>query len=96
MGVRDEHDIHGRKVAQVETGLAEPLQNEKPTCEVGIYDDVHSSHLEEKAGVSNESDAQLAALNELRFMGASGARRDGRMANEAGEAAGSFAKGRIL
>jgi len=93
VGVRDEHDVHRRKLAQVQPRLAEALQDEKPTCEVGIDDDVHSPHLEEEAGVSDEGHAELAGLDELWFMGASGARGDGGMPYQTGELACSLAEG---
>src|SRR5277367_5657883 len=92
VGVRDEHDVHRRKLAQVQPRLAEALQDEKPACEVGIDDDVHPPHLEEEAGMANEGDAELAGLDELWFMGASGTGRNGGMADEAGKTAGSLAK----
>ena len=94
--MRNEHDIHRREVAQVQAGLAQSLQNEQPARKVRVDDDIHSSHLEEEAGMADEGDAQLAAFNELRLVRASGTRCDGGMTDEAGKAAGSLAKCRIF
>ena len=90
--VRYQHNIHGRQVAQVQSGLAQAFENEEPAREVGIDDDVLSADLEKKAGVPDEGDAQLAVRNQLRFVSLPGAGCDRGMSHQARERAGSLAQ----
>ena len=46
--------------------------------------------------MADEGDAELAALDELRLVGASGAGGDGGMADETGEAASALAESLIF
>src|SRR5271155_1566214 len=94
--VRYQDDIHRRQIAQVYSGLAQALQDEEPTREIGIDDYVLSANLEEKAGVSDESYAKLAVRNQLRFVGLAGARRHYGMSHQARELAGTLAQSGIF
>lgn len=57
VSMRDQHHVHGRKIAQVKTGLAQTLQDKQPAGEVGINDDIHPTHLEKKAGMPDKGNA---------------------------------------
>lgn len=64
MGMRDEHDIHRRQVAQMESRMAEALQHKEPAREVRIDYNVHSADLQKEAGVADECQAKLSIGNE--------------------------------
>ena len=90
--VRDQDNIHGRQVAQIQSRLTQALENEQPAREVGIDDDVLSPNLEEEAGVSDEGNAQLPVRNQFRFVGLAGAGCDRGVPHQARELAGSLAQ----
>ena len=90
--VRYEDEVHGRQVVQVQSRLAQALQNEQPAREVGVDDDVLSANLQKEAGVSDEGDAEFAVRNQFGFVGLAGARGDRGMPHQARELTGSLAQ----
>jgi len=89
VGVRDEHDIHRRKIAQAQPGPTKSFQNEKPAGKVGIDNYVHPADLQEEAGVADKRDTQIAICNQLRLMGLAGARGDSRVSHQSGKLSSS-------
>jgi len=75
--VRNQHRVDCRQLSQLQSGTAQPLEDENPTREVGIDQDVLAPDLKEEAGVSDEGYAQLAATGEYRLAGDAGAGRQG-------------------
>ena len=75
--VRDQNQIDSRKIANSYSWFAQPLQHKQPARKIGIDDDVLSANLQEKAGVPNESHAQFAIGDQLRFMSLAGPRGNG-------------------
>ena len=64
--VRNQHRVNRRQLPQLQSGTAQPLENENPTREVGVNQDVLAPDLEEEAGMSDEGYAQLATTGEYR------------------------------
>src|ERR1039457_4710920 len=81
--VRNQHDIHWRQFAQIQSRLTQTLQNEKPAREVGIDDDVLSANLQKKTGVPDKGHAELAIRSQGCLMGLARTRRDHGMAHQA-------------
>ena len=61
VGMGDQHGINGRQIAQPHSRSAQPFQDENPACEVRINENVLAADLQEKAGMPNESEAELVA-----------------------------------
>ena len=76
----------------MQAGLAKALQNKKPAGKVGVDGDVHTAHLEEKAGMADEGHTHVAIRDQLRLVGFAGAGRDCGMPHQARELTGSLAK----
>jgi hypothetical protein len=55
VGMRNQHQVDGRKVAQLYSGLSQTLQHKQPAGKIGIDDDVLSTDLDEEAGMAYES-----------------------------------------
>ena len=91
VGVRDEDDVHGRKVAETQAGLAKTFEDKEPAGEVGVDDDVAASDLEEEAGMSNEGDAEFSVRDQPGLVGFSRARGDDGVTDKAGKLAGTLA-----
>jgi len=96
VGVGDQDYIHGGQIAQFESGTAKAFQDKEPAREVGVDNDVMLANLKEKAGVSDEGDAEFAIRDEFSLMGLTGEGGDCRVAHQAGELAGTLAESRIL
>src|SRR5882724_2712053 len=82
VGVSDQHIIDGRQVFDAVARNEQPLQYEQPLREIGIDDDILSADLQEKSGVSNESDGEVFAVDQHRFAGLAGAASPRRMADQ--------------
>src|SRR5438552_15977759 len=59
VGMGNQYQIDGWKVAQTDTGLAQTVEHEQPACKIGIDDHVRTTHLYEKAGVYDESETHV-------------------------------------
>ena len=68
MGMRDQHQVDGRKVSELHSRLAQTLQHKQPAREIGIDDDVLAAHLDEKAGVPNKRQAQISVADQFGFV----------------------------
>ena len=55
VGMRDQHQVDRRKVAQSHSRLPQPFQHKQPARKIGIDNDVLAADLDEKAGVADES-----------------------------------------
>jgi hypothetical protein len=88
VGVRDQHSIDGWQVAQPQPWLPQAFQHEDPAGEVGVNQNVLARNLEEKAGMSDEGDAQLTAIRQHRLARNSNARSHGRVAHQGAKVAG--------
>ena len=60
VGVRNQHQVDGRKIGDAQAGTAQALQHEQPAREVGIDDDALAANLHEEAGVADEGDAEFS------------------------------------
>ena len=67
MSMGDQNGVDGRQIAQAQSGTAKALEDENPLREIGIDDEILATHLDEKTGVSNESDAKLLASSHDRL-----------------------------
>ena len=95
VGVRNEHQIHGRKIANSNPGLPEALEHKQPAGEIGIDDNILSPYLQEEAGVTDKGDAHLPTRNQNRFMRLPSAGSNRRMANQSSKLPGTPAQGGI-
>ena len=64
MRVRNENRVNWGKVCDAQTRTTKTLQHEQPAGKVGIDEDVFSADLQEEAGMSDESDAELTVCRE--------------------------------
>ena len=92
VGMGNQYQIDGWKVAQTDTGLAQTFEHEQPACKIGIDDHVLTTDLHEKAGVSDEGHAQFAVCYELWLMGFASSGSDRRMAYQTPKLARSLAQ----
>jgi len=83
MRMRNQDYVDGRQIAHVESGLPDSFQKKEPAREVGVNDHALSADLEEKAGVTDKRDAQLAVVHQLRLVSSSCARRHRGMSHQA-------------
>lgn len=92
VGMRDQHQIHRRKVADLDPRLPQPFEHKKPVGKIGINHYVLATDLQEKSGVSDESDSHLAIRNQDRFVGLTNPGGNCRMTDQASELAGATAQ----
>ncbi len=62
MGMSDENEVDGGKVVVVQPGVAEAPNDKKPVGPVGIDKNVAMGSLNQKGGVANPRDANLACF----------------------------------
>ncbi len=91
VGVGHEHDIDGGQVVQLQSGLAQALENEEPSGEVGVDHNVHPTHLQKKAGMPDEGNAQFAIRDQKRLVGLARAGSDRGMPYQTGKLTCAFA-----
>src|SRR6185312_6485934 len=87
----DEHEIDWRQVPESNSRLSQSLQHKKPAREIGIDQDILATHLQEKAGVSNESHTHLAIGYQDRLVRLSNSRCHCRAPYQASELPGALA-----
>ena len=92
MGMRNQHRIDRRQIAQPQPRPAQSLQNENPAREVGVDKNVLAANLEEETGMSDESNAELFARGQDRLTRLPGARRQRRAAHQRAELPGLTSK----
>ena len=91
-----QHQVDGRKIADLDTWFAQALQQKQPACEVRIDEDILSAHLQKKTRVPNEGQAEISVGNEFWLTRLSRAGSHRRVTHQSRELAGAFAKRRIL
>lgn len=96
MRVSDEDNVDRREIAQLNSGLAQPLENKKPARKIGIDDNIFAADLEKEAGVADESDAHLSVGHELWAVSFAGERTDGGMAHQTAKGACTLTQSRIF
>ncbi len=96
MRMRDQYDIDRGKVAQPHSRLAQPLQHEQPARKIRVDQHILPAHLQKKAGVANEGDAEFAVAHELGFVALTNTRGDGGVPYQASELLRALAQYRIL
>ena|SRR5258707_385784 len=96
MRMSDEHQIDGRKIIDSDPRPPQSFQDKQPAREVWINHDVFSADLQEKSGMANESDTQLAIGNKFGLMRFANARGDGGMPYELPKLLGALAQSRIF
>ena len=62
MGMRDENEVDGGKMVVGESGVAEAANDKKPVGPVGIDKNVAMGSLNQKGGVADPGDADLACF----------------------------------
>ena len=90
VSVRDQHQVNRRKVANLHARLAQSLQQEKPTREIWINQNVLAAHLDKETRMPDECQAQIAVRYKLWFTSFTRARSHHGVADQSGELAGSF------
>src|SRR6266849_8054052 len=85
VGMSDQNQINRRQVAHLQSWLPQALQDEQPTREVGIDDDILPADLEKKTRMADESYTHLAVGHQFRLMGTAGSRSDHGAAHQATE-----------
>ena len=90
--MRDQYQIHRRKIINFDAGLPQALEHEQPPGEIGINDNIFASHLEKKAGMTDKGHAHLAIGHQYWPMRFAGRGRHGRVANQASELPGTLAQ----
>ena len=68
VGVRDEHEVDGRKVAGPEAGVAEALHRAVPERPVWVDDHIHAADLGEETRMAEPSDTELVHGRQRQFV----------------------------
>ena len=92
VGMGYQHQVDGGKVAELHSRLAQALQHKQPAGKIGIDDHVLAAHLDEKAGVADERQAQLAIAYQFRFIGLAAPGNHGGVAHQLPKRARAFAE----
>lgn len=95
VGVGYQDQVCRGQIAQVQAGLAQPLQHEKPACKVGVDDDVLSADLQEETGMSDEGNPEFTVRNQRGLVRLASAGRDGGMPHQPRELACALAQSGI-
>src|SRR5579862_264507 len=94
--VGHQNDIGSGQVANLNSGLSQTLQHEKPARKVRIDDDVLAAYLQEKTGVPDEGDAHLSVTDQCWFVSLARSRAYGGVSHQPPECASAFTKSRIF
>src|SRR6266567_6578336 len=95
MGMRHQHQIDGRQIGYAQPRTTKTFQHKQPACEVGIDYDTLSTNLHEKAGVTDEGDAEFSIGSKAWFVSLTDARGYRGVAYQTPKLSGTFTKGRI-
>jgi hypothetical protein len=93
VGVCDQNQIDGRKVAHAKAGLAKTLQHKEPWGKIGIDHDILPGHLKKEAGMADEGQSQFAVGNQSGLVRAAGAWRDRGMPYQTAKGLGATTQG---
>ena len=58
--VREQDEVDGRKIFEAQAGALDALEEEKPVGEIGIDEDIEVGELDEKGGVADPGEGDLA------------------------------------
>src|SRR5579859_1714926 len=89
--VRYEYQVNRRKIGYAQARTAKAFQHKQPPGKIGIDHHALAPDLHEKAGVSDEGDAEFSVRGKPRFVGLAAAWCDCRSAHQSSELGGALA-----
>ena len=96
VGMGDQHQVNRRQITHLQPWPSNTFQDEEPTREVRVDDHILVTDLEKETRMPDECHAHLTVRDQFWLVSTTGPRCDDRMAYQAAELPGTFAKRRIL